>query len=94
MCGHINSNSYRNQSRYVDQNIDGCSGIVSNDIKKIGEESKIAVLSQELTDVGDSEKSLNNRFKLGSTTEDETKNKGKNLKRQVDWHWINACIGK
>lgn len=92
MCGQVNDLPHQTQSLNSENYIDGCAGIVSTDNFK-NESDTRASISQELKLDCDKRKSSNKRFQLGSPPDDEIIRKNRNTKRQVDWHWINACIG-
>lgn len=94
MCGQVNDLPHHTQSFYSENHLDGCAGNIECSESNFQNDSDIRVpISQELKLDGDKGKSSNNRYQLGSPPEDDKIRKNRNMKRQVDWHWINACIG-
>ncbi|KAL5282955.1 ZRANB1 family protein [Megaselia abdita] len=93
MCGQMNELPHHNQIVYSENHIDGCAGIVSAEMNLKNIKDIRVPITKELQIDGDKAKSSNNRYQLGSPPDDEQLRNNRIMKRQVDWHWINACIG-
>lgn len=93
MCGQVNNLEPQFETPYSENYIDGGAGVVSTENNFKNDSDIEALITPELRLDCDKEKSSNNCFQLGSPIDDDIFKKKQNRKRQVDWHWVNACIG-